>query len=147
MLQKRSRRACTWCSGTGEHQDKNGAETSSRLQVLQQLQHQQFAAVRLDGEADCTVLEQQAQQSPPAVLSGREPKIHAMEQQFFQVNGRQHLQHSSKQWQTCPVCGSPVASASGRADAADRFGTAKFPAVPENSRKRLCSDCRAIRAS
>ena len=117
---KRSRRACSLCSGTGEHQDKNGAETAGVAG---------FAAVaaairsRSAGGGRLCRIGTAGTASSPAVLSGRETEIRCTGTAVLSEHGRQPCSTVAGRGS---VSGLRLAgaSASGRADAADRFGTA-----------------------
>lgn len=91
------------CAAELESTKTKMVQKQQALQVLQQLQ-QQFAAVR-QAEADCAVLEQQAQQAHQQYYQVEKPKYDAMEQQFFQSMAG-NLAAQLQAGAACPVCGS-----------------------------------------
>ena len=102
MLQKEVEEHAA-CAAELESTKTKMVQKQQALQVLQQLQ-QQFAAVR-QAEADCTGLEQQAQQAHQQYYQVEKPKYDAMEQQFFQSMAG-NLAAQLQAGEACPVCGS-----------------------------------------
>lgn len=139
---KRSRRACSPCSGIGEHQDKNGAETAGVAGFAA------VAAAVCSGSAGggrlCRI-GTAGTASPPAVLSGREAEIRCDGTAVLSEYGRQPCSTVASRGS---VSGLRLAgaSASRQSRRSRPFRNSNF-SVPENSRKLLCRRCRARRAS